>query len=125
MLALHNPADPTADFFAGLIDPMPSDILKAGITTFTSMSDIDPVRLRNFIASKIAGHHAGCTCKMGLRSDPMAVVDQHGRVYGVKNLRIADISILPGSMRWPNENLYPLGEQLAYFIKTDKKRRRR
>jgi choline dehydrogenase len=41
------------------------------------------------------GHHASCTCRMGPSSDPMAVVDQRGAVYGVENLRVIDASIFP------------------------------
>jgi choline dehydrogenase len=41
------------------------------------------------------GHHISCTCRMGPSSDPAAVVDQEGRVYGVDNLRVIDASIMP------------------------------
>ncbi len=41
------------------------------------------------------GHHISCTCRMGPPSDPTAVVDQQGRVYGVDNLRVIDASIMP------------------------------
>ena len=40
-------------------------------------------------------HHVSCTCRMGPSSDPTAVVDQTGQVYGVDNLRVIDASILP------------------------------
>jgi choline dehydrogenase len=36
--------------------------------------------------------HAACTCRMGLESDPMAVVDSHARVYGVQGVRVVDAS---------------------------------
>lgn len=39
--------------------------------------------------------HLTCTAKMGAESDPMAVVDPTGKVYGIKGLRIVDASIMP------------------------------
>ncbi|GAB1202564.1 hypothetical protein APSETT445_001182 [Aspergillus pseudonomiae] len=39
--------------------------------------------------------HPACTCKMGVRSDPMSVVDSHARVYGVDRLRVVDASSFP------------------------------
>ena len=41
------------------------------------------------------GQHISGTCKMGPASDPMAVVDQHGHVHGLQNLRVVDASIMP------------------------------
>jgi choline dehydrogenase len=46
----------------------------------------------------IAGH-SSCSCKMGPQSDPMAVVDASGRVYGVDGLRVVDASIMPDIVR--------------------------
>ncbi|KAI1307609.1 Glucose dehydrogenase -like protein [Halotydeus destructor] len=39
--------------------------------------------------------HASGTSKMGNSSDPMAVVDDQLRVYGIQNLRVVDGSIFP------------------------------
>ena len=39
--------------------------------------------------------HPMGTCKMGTASDPMAVVDDQLRVYGLEGLRVIDASIMP------------------------------
>jgi choline dehydrogenase len=39
--------------------------------------------------------HAVGTCKMGPLTDPTAVVDQGGQVYGTSNVFVADASIIP------------------------------
>jgi choline dehydrogenase len=39
--------------------------------------------------------HPSGTAKMGVASDPMAVVDERLRVYGVSGLRVVDCSIMP------------------------------
>jgi len=46
-------------------------------------------------ASVVSDFHPCGTCKMGPASDPLAVVDQFGRVRGVSKLRILDSSIFP------------------------------
>ena len=43
--------------------------------------------------------HSCGTCKMGLKSDPMAVVDQYCRVRGLTGLRVVDLSIAPDVVR--------------------------
>ena len=40
-------------------------------------------------------YHAACTCKMGVSIDPMAVVDNRARVFGVTGLRVVDASAFP------------------------------
>ncbi len=61
--------------------------------------------------------HISCTCKMGPDSDPMAVVDQFGRVKGVEGLRIADASIMPNCVRAnTNVTTMMIGERIADFI---------
>ncbi len=39
--------------------------------------------------------HLSGTAKMGLESDPMAVVDPTGRVHGMEALRVVDASVMP------------------------------
>jgi 4-pyridoxate dehydrogenase len=46
-------------------------------------------------ASGITVHHPLGTCKMGLASDRMAVVDGELRVHGVDGLRVVDGSVMP------------------------------
>ena len=59
-------------------------------------------------------------CKMGPESDPMAVVDQFGRVYGVRNLRVVDASIMPDCIRAnTNVTTMMIGERVADFIRQD------
>jgi choline dehydrogenase len=62
--------------------------------------------------------HISGTCKMGPDSDPMAVVDQYGKVKGVTNLRVADASVMPDCIR-ANTNVtsMTIGERVAEFIK--------
>jgi choline dehydrogenase len=62
--------------------------------------------------------HISCTCKMGPASDPMAVVDQYGRVHGLDNLRVVDASIMPDCIRAnTNVTTMMIGERLADFMR--------
>lgn len=64
------------------------------------------------------GQHISCTCKMGPDSDPMAVVDQYGRVRGMEGLRIADASIMPNCIRAnTNVTTMMIGERIAEFVR--------
>ena len=67
------------------------------------------------------GHHVSCTAKMGPDSDPMAVVDQYGKVYGADGLRVVDASIMPECVRANiNVTVLMIGERVAEFIKQGK-----
>ena len=62
--------------------------------------------------------HISGTCKMGPSSDPMAVVDQFGRVYGLEGLRVSDASIMPDLVRAPiNPAVLMLSERIADFVR--------
>jgi choline dehydrogenase len=63
-------------------------------------------------------HHGVGTCMLGPSSNPMAVVDQHLRVHGVSNLRVADASIMPTIPHAPtNLTCIMIGERLADFLR--------
>ncbi|KAH8672149.1 hypothetical protein BGZ60DRAFT_527574 [Tricladium varicosporioides] len=68
-------------------------------------------------ASAAPSYHAACTCKMGLRSDPMAVLDSKARVYGVTGLRVVDASAFPVlPPGHPSSLIYALAERIAEAI---------
>ncbi len=68
----------------------------------------------------ITAHHVSSTCKMGPSDDPMAVVDQYGRVHGIDGLRVVDASIMPDTVR-ANLNLtvMAMAEGMADLIKAE------
>ncbi|MCL9668449.1 choline dehydrogenase [Rosenbergiella epipactidis] len=61
-------------------------------------------------------YHPCGTCKMG--TDPMAVVDNEGRVHGIQALRVVDASIMPeiitGNL---NATTIMIGEKIADMIR--------
>ena len=53
-------------------------------------------QIDDFIRAKVeSAYHPSCSCKMGSRSDPLAVVDAETRVHGLERLRVVDSSIMP------------------------------
>ena len=88
------------------IDPTDADL--------QSDETLDQWLMRNVSTN----HHISGTCKMGPASDPLAVVDQHGRVHGLAGLRVVDASIMPDCIR-ANTNLTTMviGERVADFIR--------
>ena len=69
-----------------------------------------------YIRSKAeTAYHPSCTLKMGV--DDMAVVDEKLRIYGLKNIRVADASVMPeitsGNLNAPT---LMIGERAADFI---------
>ena len=63
------------------------------------------------------GQHISGTCKMGPASDPMAVVDQSGRLHGVEGLRVVDASIMPDCIRAnTNVTTMMIGERIADMV---------
>jgi 5-(hydroxymethyl)furfural/furfural oxidase len=80
---------------------------------------IDEERLDELVRKHtIGGWHASGTCKMGDPADRFAVVDpKSARVFGVRNLRVVDASIMPTVPR-ANTNIpvIMLAEKLADSI---------
>jgi choline dehydrogenase len=75
------------DIVEGRIEPTDQDL--------ASDDALDAWLLANVSTSQ----HISGTCKMGLRSDPMAVVDQYCRVHGLERLRVVDASVMPDVIR--------------------------
>ena len=70
--------------------------------------------------SGIAGH-TSVTCRMGLASDAMAVVDQYCRVHGLEGLRVVDASVMPEITRAnTNATTMMIGERVADLIREGK-----
>ncbi|HLZ70511.1 MAG TPA: GMC family oxidoreductase N-terminal domain-containing protein [Dehalococcoidia bacterium] len=79
----------------------------------------DDERLRAYLRENVSHlvHPVG-TCKMGAAEDPLAVVDQQGRVHGLEGLRVVDASIMPDLPR-ANTNLTTImiGERVAEWLR--------
>lgn len=66
----------------------------------------------------ISAYHQIGTCKMGPESDEMAVVDHLGQVRGIKNLRVADCSIIPFPLAGhTSASAFMIGEKISDEIK--------
>jgi choline dehydrogenase-like flavoprotein len=69
-------------------------------------------------ASAVTVHHPLGTCKMGLASDRMAVVDVELRVHGVDSLRVVDGSVMPDLVGANiNAPIIMIAEKAADFIR--------
>jgi choline dehydrogenase len=77
--------------------------------------------LEAFIRRNCAtGAHPSCTARMGPADDKFAVCDDRGFVHGVRNLRIADASIMP---RVPSANTnvptIMIGERIGEWVREE------
>ncbi|CAG2171000.1 unnamed protein product [Oppiella nova] len=66
----------------------------------------------------ITSWHPSGTCKMGFKTDPSAVVDPMGRVFGVRGLRVVDASVMPNVVSGnTNAPTIMLAEKMADHVK--------
>ncbi|PJJ55187.1 mycofactocin dehydrogenase MftG [Compostimonas suwonensis] len=94
---------------------------------FDGFTSLDPAdlgsdeRLDGWILRNLGTSiHLCGSARLGRADDPLAVVDQYGRVHGVEGLRVADTSILPTApSRGPAATAVLIGERVADFIRTD------
>jgi choline dehydrogenase len=64
--------------------------------------------------------HLCGSAPFGDRGDPNAVVDSHGRVFGVTGLRVADTSMLPTTpTRGPAATAVMIGERMAALMRDE------
>ena len=77
--------------------------------------------LENFVRDAVTTYsHETCTARMG--RDPMAVVDNNLKVYGIDNLRVADGSIMPHSVAGgPMGPCIIIGEQAGEILRRSHK----
>jgi choline dehydrogenase len=81
----------------------------------------DEAALEVWIRRNVAtGAHPACTARMGPSDDPGAVADERGVVYGVRNLRIADASVMPVVPR-ANTNVPTImvGERIGEWVREE------
>lgn len=106
----------TLGYFKEFIYPTHQDFLKNSEGDPFDLSNFDDAKFKKWVIAHSYGHHAKGTCKMGPSSDPLAVTDQEGRVYGIKGLRICDLSLSPVSHHWPNLSGMVIAERIADFM---------
>ncbi len=80
---------------------------------------VDNEAIDAFVRAKVeSAYHPSCTCRMGQRSDPAAVVDPNAQVIGLDGLRVVDSSIMPsvttGNLNAPT---IMIGEKAADIIR--------
>jgi choline dehydrogenase-like flavoprotein len=75
---------------AGILQPVPG----------TLRPWRDRAELKAWLLANVGTMFHPCgTCRMGPASDPLSVVDDAGRVHGIRGLRITDASVFPSAPR--------------------------
>ncbi|XP_034943627.1 glucose dehydrogenase [FAD, quinone]-like [Chelonus insularis] len=144
-LASANPTDHPLIWSNDLADPRDVDVLIDGIHVLLTIANSTAMKSKGlklitepleecseheFLSDnyfRCAVHvdtrtenHQGGSCKMGPKTDPLAVVDPQLKVHGVEGLRVADASIIPQMISGnPHATITMIGERAADFIKKD------
>ncbi|MEK7806610.1 MAG: mycofactocin system GMC family oxidoreductase MftG [Chloroflexota bacterium] len=94
------------------------DIIEARIEPSDDVLASDDALDEWLLREVTTSQHISCTCKLGPASDPMAVVDQYGRVHGLEGIRVVDASIMPDCIRAnTNVTTMMIGERVADFMR--------
>jgi choline dehydrogenase len=88
------------------------------VLIWTDRMVADDAMLARSVARFVAPQwHPAGTARMGPATDSLAVVDPHGKVYGIDGLRVADASIMPTIPSAPtNLSCIMLGERVAEWM---------
>jgi choline dehydrogenase-like flavoprotein len=99
-----------------------SDLRKAGLIAEEHLPGDNAQtdeQLRDFVRDNAWGHHASCSCPIGLK-DKGGVLSSDFRVHGTHGLRVVDASVFP---RIPGffivSSVYMIGEKAADVILAD------
>jgi choline dehydrogenase len=97
---------------------MANELLDHPIVAELLGAPISDVSTDQAIIDQVAHYyHPVGTCRMGREDDPAAVCDERGRVYGLDNVVVADVSLMPQIPR-ANTNLpaVMIGERIAQLL---------
>jgi len=92
----------------------------SGVELEPSASAKTDEQLLQVVRNNVWGHHMSGSAPMGNCSNPYAVTDYKGRVFGVSGLRVADISLFPTIPHGnPAGVVMMIGEKIADQILSD------
>ena len=99
-------------------DPAFRDIVEERVAPKDEDLASDEALDRWLLTNVTTAVHSAGTCKMGLSTDPMAVVNQYCRVHGLEELRVVDASIMPEVVRANiNATVIMIAERVVDWIK--------
>lgn len=100
--------------------PLSTHLLDGGYAFQPGFYELKDDNVDAFVKNSFSSeYHPIGTCAMGPR-DQGGVVDERMRVYGTKNLRVADASVFPLQVRGNLASLvYAVAERVADFVKAD------